>query len=68
LHLTAFAFNKTGVSNRLKTDIFDRRVTGFVLANPEINEAAGFVLANPEMSEVAGFVLANPEIKKRLSK
>ena len=64
LHLTAFAFNKTGVSNRRKTDIFDRRVTGFALANPEINEVTGFVLANPEISEVTGFVLANPEINE----
>jgi len=41
-----------------------RRVSGFVLANPECKEVSGFVLANPECKEVSGFVLANPNIEK----
>jgi hypothetical protein len=33
------------------------RVSGFVLANHDLEEASGFVLANPDLKEVSGLVL-----------
>jgi hypothetical protein len=40
------------------------RVSGFVLANHDLEEVSGLVLANHDLEEVSGFALADPDLKE----